>query len=726
MLLEKVHIAEGAQAIPEELVSELLKNNEPARISEVADALSITVLRAKGTSCLGKFKSRALCRMIVSSPKEFARVFRSFPSTETIVNDAFYILSRKSVYSAFMEDPKKMAAALAKTGSSAGYCAGMAFTLLGRKALCPKFARNPLEIAAAIARICDSAESRRKEALELLSSNSALASFAKSPREFSAIIETAGVSPKEAFRLLGKKLMAEAFRANPERISKLLVKIGKSAGSDVHYAFHCLCIAPVTDAFCKDPEGITALLIGLSKLAGPCAGGAFYLLGKKGIANAFKAGPEFIISNLSRALKNSGGEANMGYALSLLANKHINPLFAKNPKEFTDSLVRILRAAKKNAFQAIWALYEHAEEFASNPKRIERIFVQISGISGRSRRKVFDLMRNEHAVSAFGGDLETFVKLAEASAYSRAIYRLEKFCDEEDTASMEKMARLLGDPDAMAEEYGIETLKDYRGSWREGRKLARAAGCSVEDREVFTNFAYAIDAIGEERAIAIHREYGIEYFARYSKKELRNLHRSIRRGRSRKPLLLISYCKSDHRGSYYFRLPKREKLWDEGSYNIIILEAENEKELYSKARKFGNKFGGIDTFLIGGHGSGEFLRLGEGEDEEDLLGISDLDEIRGLRTLFVKNPLVILDSCLTGGEGSTIGAQMSGVLGVDLIAPEGITSIEDYILTKKGRIKDIKYKGEDATFFRNGKKLDRKPPTRPPRFPRGGTIIYPF
>jgi hypothetical protein len=236
----------------------------------------------------------------------------------------------------------------------------------------------------------------------------------------------------------------------------------------------------------------------------------------------------------------------------------------------------------------------------------------------------------------------------------------------------------------------------YLENWEEGRKLARKAGVKIEDREVFLNFAYAQDKIGEEKAIALHKAFGIEYFARYSQEELDDAYAQIRKmltGEDTRPVLFRVYNKYDWNKAFYSS--DMSKVVEKGYYQVIPIEVETEGEFFEMARRIG-RYSKVSAALFGGHGEAGNLRLGPGESEEYFLDLTDKKEFELLEQILGENPLIILEACSTGKE---LGPKVSKELGATVFAPKAPSSLLGFGFAANGRIKSVRYsKGVGAKF----------------------------
>ncbi|MBN2122507.1 hypothetical protein JW721_05655 [Candidatus Micrarchaeota archaeon] len=419
---------------------------------------------------------------------------------------------------------------------------------------------------------------------------------------------------------------------------------------------------------------------------------------------------DFLVENaetISAACK-LGGKNLLPWALY---GKHMPSLISNHPKE----LISILKAAGTGAASAFYLLDTHtvAKAFEADPKKVAKELIEISKICGRGAGLFFDIMNNGELPEVFAKRPEDTLKIAEASACWGIIVDLK---DRPSEGFFDALVEAVDKYDAMEKEEGhyyslcinysgqpepfsritYTDVSQYREKWEDGRKLAREAGVKIEDREVFLNFAYAQDKIGKEKAIALHREFGIEYFARYTQKELDDAYEQIGRmskKTDKRPVLFRVYNKYDYNKAFYSS--DMSRVVEKGYYQIIPIEVETEEEFFRMARKFG-KYSKISAVLFGGHGQEGNIRLGPGESEEYYLDLNDKREFELLGKILGENPLIILEACSTGQK---LGPKMSWAFGATLFAPKAPSSLMGFEFGDKGEILSVKYsKGVGAKF----------------------------
>ncbi|MBN2121921.1 hypothetical protein JW721_02600 [Candidatus Micrarchaeota archaeon] len=503
------------------------------------------------------------------------------------------------------------------------------------------------KVSDALEQISISAGNKAKETLALFQDEGLSAMLVANPKEFARMAKAAMGLPAEAFKVVLH--FKDEFSKEPKRITDAIVRIAEATRKDTSQAFN--------------PQGL------------------MFLHNLEPIAEAF----------------------------------------SKNPEEVSRAFASIFNTYGAESKYAFWTLIPFAEAFAKNPAKAAETFSEISRLCGRRRKSVMDAAFGlaKFVEGDFTKDFNKLQKLAETAAYSSLIYSLKEAVSQENVdqkgeaavkGEVRVLLSLLDSPETLIEEYGMGCLPDYRDKWEEGRDLAFSAGITFEDREVFINFAYAKETIGAQKTRAIYREYGIEYFARYSKKELESLYEHIGEKEDNRPLLLIANNKSDRNGGFYGDMVTRSPLTGGGKhnkYNVIIFEAETEGEFYEKARKFGEKYFGISVLIIGGHGRADSIALGPGDSEENKLDLSDIEELKKLHGLFAENPRVILDSCSTGANEKAIGAAISSAWGAYLFAPAVPTYVEEFVLNNDGSISGVLY-AEGGRKFLRGKEMPGK------------------
>jgi hypothetical protein len=456
----------------------------------------------------------------------------------------------------------------------------------------------------------------------------------------------------------------------------------------------------------KSPKKIAKVAKALRRIAessGEKAEDAFTYLSNKRLAKMLVANPEET-GRISASAKSATPQAFFS-----LSRKAVSEAFLEEPGRVADAFVQVAEASEENAKYALGAISEFPVHFHASPEGVSRRIAFASKACGRKGKLFFSLMRHKRIKSEIKNDFGKLTELAEASAYTSLPYYLdllskEKKDTETSVRMISQMLDAIGEPDVLAKRYGIPSLATFRNDLARGEKIAREAGVTIDDREIFLNFAHAEFTIGKEKTIALHREFGIEYFARYTDGELEGMCRQLGNSEDSRPLLLIAYNKSDQSNTFYKRKELRIKLAKKGYYNTIFFEAGSEYEFYEMAKKFAQKHGSISALIIGGHGEAGSIRFGAGDGEEASLDLSDSAEMESLRGLFSEDAIVLLDSCSTGAGKGSIGESASKQWEVELLAPEDSAEMQKILTGKNGRITGAEYNA-DAARFKNGKEV---------------------
>ena len=231
-------------------------------------------------------------------------------------------------------------------------------------------------------------------------------------------------------------------------------------------------------------------------------------------------------------------------------------------------------------------------------------------------------------------------------------------------------------------------FEDYAGLLGESTVISQDAGANRPYAKY--EFAHAIYNIGKDSTVRLNKELGIEYFLRYSPELLKELERNLdKKYNSKKPLLLVTYNKNDWNGSFYIGGRNLDELTK--FYKVIVVEVDTEDAFYAKVQQVAEKYGKIDTLMIGGHGDPSSINLGKGSEESKDLDIGDEENLAGIKGYLIEKPTIILESCSTGETENAIGAVISRVLKARLFAPLIPGSLVDFEFDATGRIRDIEY-----------------------------------
>jgi hypothetical protein len=227
------------------------------------------------------------------------------------------------------------------------------------------------------------------------------------------------------------------------------------------------------------------------------------------------------------------------------------------------------------------------------------------------------------------------------------------------------------------------------------RELIAELGMQRADAAARINVAYGIAAIGEERARELYSGLGIQYFMRYSRETLIEVHSNIVSSQSGRPLLVVAFNKNDWNGAFYREGHSLEQLTR--AYRMVLFETDGEQDFYRRVREVSSAHGRISALIIAGHGESGSVQLGENNDA-GRLDLDDREEISALRDNFAQRPLVILVSCSTGASDKAIGAVVSNALRARLYAPITPSSSTEYHLDRNGFITEVTYNVERRTF----------------------------
>lgn len=694
-----------------ELSSAFAKN--PA---EIASSM-MRIARTAGEAREGAF--------FLLSQEEVASAFARSPKTLTDAfarmgrhaQDAFSVLASKKASSAFAKEPTRISRAMRRIGKDAGGSAGAAFLALQRDAILREFLDNPTKIAAAFSLIGKGAGKGAREAFRLIGSDAAASAFLANPQKVADSIAkiglAAGEASEEIFTALGCKEAASAFFRDPEAVTDALMKISNAAGDNAIHAFLLISQKSVASAFAKDVQGVSGAIVRMCEAAGDGAGFMLSFLSREDVAPDFAKDVQGLSGHIIEMCKAAGSEAaNIFWVMN---SENIATTFAENVEKLSGFFSAIKKAKgvkSEYAFAALGAamgMKQFMQSLYSMPDATADAFVESARICGRKQKYLFSTvssMVRRGVATDFFSEPGKLMKLSEASVYSSVLFNLEMFMKNGEGEKALRTLEMLDEPEKIAGRYAIPNLTAYRNKWGEGRRIARSAGITFEDREVFINFAYAAGTIGQEKAIAIYNEYGIEYFARYGKETLEGLYEHIGEEADSRPVFLVISSKYDYTGSLYFGSRERHtNLWKDGYYNVVFAEAEKEREVYGKIGKFGDKYFGISRFQVSAHGTARSIILGPGTSEENLLDLSDYEELSALANMFAEEPLIILDSCSSGEDRALIASAISEALGAELVAPQGPTSIKRYLRDDEGNVTGAVYKKEKSgAVFRKGVK----------------------
>ncbi len=517
-----------------------------------------------------------------------------------------------------------------------------------------------------------------------------------------------------AFKVLRNEKIAKAFVEKPEQTANTLMKMaeyvreGGRGNSADGGAFDALEKTELGDAFVKDPKAV----LGAFRRISDCIGGIstipkeFMLPEEKAIsaraaerrveAFANLANPviaKIFVKHMDAVVEMCGyaGEATPAI---LGALTRFGPMLDKNKRLLLDSFKSIKHSSggddirtRDRATNAFEELAEIAGLFVRYPNE----FVEISKSAARLTGYVFKAFQDPRPDK---GIVRLF--LQNPQAVVDAFRKIREYAKE----AFPLFAPLESAGKAPTPPYEfIELVVRYIDHYPKAQKLASSLGIPKSSVEVCANFAYGIATIGEEKTKLLNRKFGIEYFGRYSKKQLEDMSNKVANS---KPVLLAVFSKSDPPGAFYRVGGQLESLMK--YYNVVVVEVNSDKEVYARIKEMSGDYGKIDTMLIAGHGSPDRILLGKPPlsplRDENTLDLTDGPKLAAVKQYFVDKPTVILESCSTGQDEKSIGALLSRVWGADLFAPTVPSSLSTYDLEKNGKIRNVTYDVESNKFQR--------------------------
>jgi len=166
------------------------------------------------------------------------------------------------------------------------------------------------------------------------------------------------------------------------------------------------------------------------------------------------------------------------------------------------------------------------------------------------------------------------------------------------------------------------------------------------------------------------------------------------------PYGIVIFPEDDHNAAFFENGDVLEEIENElkDKYAMRIMEAGNKKDLLRLLIRMRLKYGQkhkISYAIVGGHGNKKELTIGNVHDTEgrEVL-IEDLTRYQKRKyKLFEDNATIILIACNTGEPGG-IGSQLSKAMGINVIAPSGISgvkSIKPKIKSNGSLEFDVKY-----------------------------------
>lgn len=186
----------------------------------------------------------------------------------------------------------------------------------------------------------------------------------------------------------------------------------------------------------------------------------------------------------------------------------------------------------------------------------------------------------------------------------------------------------------------------------------------------------------------LNKEFGIFDFGRYPEDLL--VRQFDQRDSDNLPYGVILFPENDHNEAFYQDVYVFKKLYSQlmDKYEIRIAEVSDKvdavKRLANFSKRYGHKYK-IAFAVIGGHGTTDSIRLGNG-DEKSVLKLSDLIDPRASKTgsYFEDDSTFILASCSTGGGGEdaeNIAKQIAQTSGKKVIAPDKDANMKSISVT---------------------------------------------
>lgn len=200
-------------------------------------------------------------------------------------------------------------------------------------------------------------------------------------------------------------------------------------------------------------------------------------------------------------------------------------------------------------------------------------------------------------------------------------------------------------------------------------------------KENFINNILAAQALESSLPGSVKRlaeEYGIQSFARYPKKLL--LRQLEKEDDKETPYGVILNPREDWNGGFYGDRGVFSDFSDSArdeKMNVRVFECESKLDVAKKLIRLHRKYGvgqKIQFAIVGGHGDKGLLEFGQ--EERKTLKKDDLGKkaIQELRSFFVENATIVLNSCSTGDDFG-LGEMMSRLGQVTVVAPDQPASL---------------------------------------------------
>lgn len=245
---------------------------------------------------------------------------------------------------------------------------------------------------------------------------------------------------------------------------------------------------------------------------------------------------------------------------------------------------------------------------------------------------------------------------------------------------------------------------DY-DDYEEGYALVRALfQTDIPNMEKLINFSYGVSVLGKDKTDNMYKVLGMEYFFRYPPGLLQETSKnSDPKQSSEKPLALALFAKSDWNNNFYGAGGEISPLMK--YYRVLIVETDSDLVFYSKINEVAGLYGKISVLAINGHGSPGGVTLGQFTRKTGTLSYLDDSEVSRLQDSFVKNPIVVFNSCSTGKHNSAIGGVFSKLLGAKVFAPIKIVYYSQYIVDGEGKLLKVCYSASTREYSNGSSKI---------------------
>lgn len=192
-------------------------------------------------------------------------------------------------------------------------------------------------------------------------------------------------------------------------------------------------------------------------------------------------------------------------------------------------------------------------------------------------------------------------------------------------------------------------------------------------------------------ARVLYDEFGISNFARYPKEILIKQY-AERNSKKRRAYIAIISAKGDRDGALYRDVGIFRKLFRQTKkqYRLLVWEVGNERDLIRVLNVSRKRYGKIALGFVNGHGDKLSIVLGKTNGYREELTKKDLEQRgpRAVRRAFIKNPIIILNSC-KAGLPKGIASYISEMLGAKVFAAKGRAWIGniDVRISPQGKLK---------------------------------------